>query len=58
MSESRSTSKSHDSYNQNVSKKLIYDLFEDDHAQNNPDYIQLYNHLKNLVIDDKYLGYE
>ncbi len=40
MSESRSASKRYDSFNQNVIKKPSCDLFEDDHLQNNPDYIQ------------------
>jgi hypothetical protein len=46
MSESLSTSKSHDSFNQNVIEKEIHDLFPDDPSVNNPGYTQLYNHLK------------
>jgi hypothetical protein len=46
MSESRSTSKSYDSFNQNVTKKEIHNLFPNVPSVNNSDYIQLYNHLK------------
>lgn len=46
MSESRSTSKSHDSFNRNVIEKPIGDLFKDDYKENNLDYAQLYDQLK------------
>ncbi|UJR17179.1 hypothetical protein I4U23_004075 [Adineta vaga] len=50
MSENRSTTKSHDSFNQNVVKKRIQDLYPDDlSVQNNPYYIQLYNHVKSWL---------
>ncbi|CAF2230246.1 unnamed protein product [Rotaria magnacalcarata] len=49
MSESRSTSKSHDSFNQNIIKKQISDLFETDDLLNNPDYVRFNNCLKSWL---------
>ena len=46
MSKSRSTSKSHDSFNRNIIKKEIEDLFDDDYSSTNPDYIRFNNCLK------------
>ncbi|CAF1370333.1 unnamed protein product [Adineta steineri] len=47
MSKSRSTTKSHDSFNQNVNEIHITNLLSDDLSiKNDPDYIKLYHDLK------------
>jgi len=46
MSESRSSSKSHDSVNQNIIEKCLDGLLPTDYSVNNHDYHQLYNRLK------------
>ena len=46
MSESSSSSKSHDSFNKNVIKKPVHDIFNDKNAQNDPNYIRLYDCIK------------
>ncbi len=48
MSESRSASKSHDSFNQNIVEKPIHTLFKDDHSihNTNPNYVKLSNCLE------------
>ena len=46
MSESRSTSKSHDSFNQNVIKQEIHDIFPDDSLENNVAYAQFSQQFK------------
>ncbi|CAF1387754.1 unnamed protein product, partial [Didymodactylos carnosus] len=46
MSEHRSSSESHDSFNQHVVQQLIDDLFPDNISMNNPDYNRLYDNLK------------
>ena len=50
MSESRSTSKSHDSFNGNIIEKPVCYIFEDEDAENNRNYIQFYNHLQSWLL--------
>ena len=49
MSESRSSSMSHDLFNQNIHNQLINELFEDNLPANSSNYNQLYDCIKNWL---------